>query len=82
MRDLRAIRGYSQERLAELLGVDRKVVNRLETGRRPLGLDRALDVSEALGVPLYWLFMDSWRPLVEMGRGGGSRGGGSADADL
>jgi transcriptional regulator with XRE-family HTH domain len=42
----------SQERLAELAGLDRQAVNRIEQGRASAKLDNLIRVSYALNVPL------------------------------
>lgn len=63
MRSLREARDLSQEDLAELLGWDRKVVNRLETGWRVMTIDQAAYIAKALNVPVAWLFSDAWTTL-------------------
>lgn len=57
--DLRHARGLSQERLAELVGVDVTYISRLE---RASGLNATLaklvGIAEALGVPVHSLLLD------------------------
>ena len=47
---LRAERGFSQARLAELAGVDRKTINRIENGHFSPALDTLVRLGVALGV--------------------------------
>lgn len=42
----------TQERLAELAGLDRKTVNRIEQGTHSPLLDHLLVIADALGTPL------------------------------
>lgn len=58
IRELRRARGWSQERLAEALEVERRTVVRLERGVHSLTLDRAVTIADALDVPLWRLFRD------------------------
>ena len=61
IRSLREARNLSQEDLSELAGVDRKTVNRLETGARALTIDQAARLARALdGIPVDWFFRDDW----------------------
>jgi transcriptional regulator with XRE-family HTH domain len=52
LRGLRAERSLSQERLAELAGVDRKLIYRTELGQTSPRLDAVALIAEALGVDL------------------------------
>lgn len=46
--EMRAERGYSQARLAELAGVDRKTINRIENGHFSPSLDTLTRISVVL----------------------------------
>lgn len=52
IRAARSARKLSQESLAELVGVDRKTVNRIEQGAYATSIDRLIIIAHALGVPL------------------------------
>jgi transcriptional regulator with XRE-family HTH domain len=47
---------WTQERLAEASGFDRKTINRIENGRHSPSLDRVLILAYALGVEPIELF--------------------------
>lgn len=42
----------TQERLAELVGVDRKTINRIEQGAHATSIDRLILIADALDTPL------------------------------
>lgn len=42
----------TQERLADLAGMDRQAINRIENGHSSPLLDHLLQIADALGVPL------------------------------
>ena len=48
----RAARGYTQERLAELVGIEPVTLSRWETGHRALSLSTLATIADALGVSL------------------------------
>lgn len=52
VRDARASTGLSQEKLGELVGLDRKTVNRIEQGAYATLIDHLLLIADALHVPL------------------------------
>ncbi|MEU1372966.1 helix-turn-helix transcriptional regulator [Streptomyces triculaminicus] len=52
IRAVRLHRNLSQERLAELAGLDRQAVNRIEGGVSSPRLDSLLRIADALDVPL------------------------------
>ena len=56
VRLLRAVRGMSQEDLAEAAGVHRTYVSSLERGLRNIGLDNIYALADALGVEPSELF--------------------------
>lgn len=55
--ELRTRVGWTQERLAEASGFDRKTINRIENGRHSPSLDRVLVLAYSLGVEPVELFM-------------------------
>lgn len=52
VRAARTVREFSQERLGELSGLDRKTINRIEQGTHSTLLDHLLLIADALDVPL------------------------------
>ena len=50
VRQLRVASGMTQEQLAEACGLDRKTVNRFETGALSPAVDRLFVIADALGV--------------------------------
>lgn len=52
VRTLRNERGLTQERLAELAGLDRTTVVNFESGRRGVLYERLFDIADALEVPM------------------------------
>ncbi|GGW15688.1 hypothetical protein GCM10018980_52220 [Streptomyces capoamus] len=52
IRDARLHANLTQERLAELAGLDRQAINRIEQAHSSPKLDSLLLIAEALGVPL------------------------------
>jgi transcriptional regulator with XRE-family HTH domain len=48
LRELRVRRGVSQERLAEIAGIDRTYVSGCERGRRNIGLENLVKLARAL----------------------------------
>lgn len=52
IRTARRAQGLSQERLAELAGMDRQAVNRIEQGHASAKLDNLIRLAHALNVPL------------------------------
>src|SRR5947208_16201042 len=52
LKDLRELRGISQNRLAELAGIDQAQVSKYETGARGMTLTTAAIVARVLGVSL------------------------------
>ncbi|PKP91890.1 MAG: transcriptional regulator [Alphaproteobacteria bacterium HGW-Alphaproteobacteria-15] len=53
---LRAERDWSQQDLAERLGVSRQSVNAIETGRYDPSLPLAFTISELFGLPIEAIF--------------------------
>lgn len=57
-------RGYTQEALSEVIGIEPVTLSRLETGDRALSLSTLGAISQALGLPLGDL-LDGTRELPE-----------------
>ena len=58
MRDLRALRGWSQAYLAEQLEVSRQSVNAIETGRYDPSLPLAFRIARIFALPIEQIFED------------------------
>jgi putative transcriptional regulator len=56
LRVLRAERGWTQERLADTVGVSRQAINALETERHDPSLDLAYRVAAAFALPVEQIF--------------------------
>lgn len=56
LRELRAVKGWSQQDLAGLLKVSRQTVNAIENGRYDPSLPLAFDIAEVFGEPIESLF--------------------------
>lgn len=56
LRVLRAGRGWTQERLADAVGVSRQAINALETERHDPSLELAYRVAAAFGLPVEQVF--------------------------
>ena len=52
IRAVRRQQGLSQERLAELAGMDRQAINRIEQGHQAALIDNLIRIAAALDVPL------------------------------
>lgn len=52
IRETRRARKLSQEKLAELAGMDRQAVNRIEMGHQAALIDNLIRIAHALDVPL------------------------------
>lgn len=50
VRGARTAKGWSQEKLAESLGLDAVTVSRMETGRRSIAAATAVQIASSLGV--------------------------------
>ena len=55
--DLRKKKGYTQEKLAELLGISVTHINRIENGRAGVGKELLLDLAYILGVSLDYILI-------------------------
>jgi putative transcriptional regulator len=58
MRELRALRGWSQAFLAEQLDVSRQSVNAIETGRYDPSLPLAFRIAKIFTLPIEQIFED------------------------
>lgn len=52
IREARIRAGLTQEQLAELAGMDRQSINRIEQGHQAALIDNLIRIADALGVPL------------------------------
>lgn len=57
LRELRAERGWSQQELADRLGVSRQSVNAIETGRYDPSLPLAFRIAELFELPIERCFI-------------------------
>ncbi|MXO65792.1 helix-turn-helix transcriptional regulator [Altericroceibacterium endophyticum] len=57
LRVLRAEHGWSQQALADKLGVSRQSVNAIETGKYDPSLPLAFRISECFGLPIEDIFL-------------------------
>lgn len=57
LRVLRAEHGWSQQELAERLGVSRQSVNAIETGRYDPSLPLAFAIADVFGLPIESIFL-------------------------
>ena len=58
LRDLRAERGWSQQHLAEALGVSRQSINAIETGRYDPSLPLAFRIADLFDLPIEAIFLN------------------------
>lgn len=56
LKQLRAERGWSQEKLAEKLAVSRQTVNAIENGRYDPSLPLAFLIARTFGLPVEYIF--------------------------
>ncbi|GAA2456833.1 helix-turn-helix transcriptional regulator [Streptomyces macrosporus] len=56
VREARTARGWSQEHLAHVAGLDRKTIYRIERAQYSTRIDHLVMVAAALGVPIGSLF--------------------------
>lgn len=57
LRVLRAEREWSQQQLAEALGVSRQSVNAIETGKYDPSLPLAFRIADVFGLPIEQIFL-------------------------
>jgi transcriptional regulator with XRE-family HTH domain len=56
--------GMSQERLAEILGVSYQQVQRYESGRNKISVERVQEIAQALSVPVSYFFEADKTPII------------------
>ena len=64
LRNLRAERGWSQAKLAELLDVSRQSVIAIETGKYDPSLPLAFKIARLFGLPIETIFDDGEEPAA------------------
>lgn len=57
LRELRTVHGWSQQDLAERLGVSRQSVNAIETGRYDPSLPLAFRIADLFAAPIEAIFL-------------------------
>lgn len=62
IRELRAVKRWSQADLADTLGVSRQTVNALETGRYDPSLPLAFRIAKLFGLPIEEIFKPDLEP--------------------
>jgi len=81
----RTLRGLSQEKLGDAIGLTFQQVQKYERGANRIGASRLFDLSRVLDVPVSFFFDDMPIEIAEHGAGGGSKGNrlasGACDAD-
>ena len=58
LKDLRGLRGWSQQHLADALEVSRQSVNAIETGRYDPSLPLAFKISDVFGLAIEEIFVN------------------------
>ncbi len=80
--DLRAERGVSQRRLADVLGLDPSALSRIESGDRGLAVGELVSVAEFLGVASDALLRDEVDAMPLFRNEGGPEQGDAAVAEF
>ena len=75
--DLRKKEGWSQEELAERLGVSRQSVSKWESAQSVPDMNRIIEMSKLFGVSTDYLLLDSLGPDAAAAGGEGSEGAGA-----
>lgn len=57
LKKYRLLKGLTQEQLAEMIGVRRETIMRLEAGKYNPSLKLAIDISKAVNTPIEELFI-------------------------
>ena len=52
VREVRKSKGISQERLAEMAGIDRSYMGNIERGEKNITLKKAYEICDALGIEI------------------------------
>ena len=55
VREMRKSKGISQEKLAEMAGIDRSYMGNIERGEKNITLKKAYEICDALEVTIYQL---------------------------
>ena len=55
VREVRKSKGISQERLAEIAGIDRSYMGNIERGEKNITLKKSSEVCDALGIDIKYL---------------------------
>jgi putative transcriptional regulator len=58
IRELRAVKRWSQADLADVLGVSRQTINALETGKYDPSLPLAFKISKVFGLTIEQIFLE------------------------
>ena len=67
IKEVRKSKGFTQERLSEIVGIDAKHLSRIECGINSPSLDLLNKISSALDVETYILFQtNQYRPKTEL----------------
>ena len=61
IRELRKEKGYSQEKFALLINMDRTYLASVETGKRNISIKNIKKITDGLEISLEELFKDMWR---------------------
>jgi putative transcriptional regulator len=69
IRELRAVKRWSQADLAEHLGVSRQTVNALETGKYDPSLPLAFKIARVFGMSIESIFLENAPPVTLEARG-------------
>jgi transcriptional regulator with XRE-family HTH domain len=56
IRAIRVARGFSQEALAEAVGLTFQQIQKYELGRNRVSVSRLVQIAETLGMPITWFF--------------------------
>ena len=59
IKELRKSKGFTQERLSEIVGVDPKLLSRIECGKNVPSIDLITRISSVLGIELQMFFQTS-----------------------
>ncbi|MBU0500467.1 MAG: helix-turn-helix domain-containing protein [Gammaproteobacteria bacterium] len=68
LRRLRNRRGFSMERVAELIEVSQQQISRFELGKNRLSAAQLFRLARGLNVPVYWFFEGFEENAEELGR--------------
>lgn len=63
IRQLRKQNGYTQERLAQMLNIDRSFYSRIESGKSGCSIELFVHISELFGVSLDYLILGKYSKI-------------------